>query len=109
MTIRCWAVMAISFIRGEETNTFRPSAARSASRETDPTDALGVQAVERLVEDDRAGVAEQGGRDPEALAHAEPEATGLPAHHLAQAHQVDDLVHPGAGDAAGLRDREQVV
>jgi hypothetical protein len=37
----------------------------------DPADALGVEAVERLVEDDRAGVAQQGGGDAEALAHAE--------------------------------------
>jgi hypothetical protein len=50
---------------------------------TDPADPLGVQAVDRLVEDDRGGVAEQGGGDAQALAQAEREATGPPAHHLA--------------------------
>jgi hypothetical protein len=47
-----------------------------------------------------AGVAQQGGGDAQALAHAEREATGPPAHHLAQAHQLDHRIHPGAGDPA---------
>jgi hypothetical protein len=91
MTIRWRAVRASSFSRWEETNTVRPSAARSSKRGPDPTDALGVEAVRRLVEDDRGGVAEQGGGDAQALAHAERAATGPPAHHLG---------HPGAGDPA---------
>jgi hypothetical protein len=75
----------------------------------DPADALGVEAVDRLVEDHRVGVAEQRRGDAEPLAHAEGEAAGPPAGHLAQAHRVDHLVHPGAADAAGLGDRQQVV
>jgi hypothetical protein len=68
-----------------------------AQQGPDPADALGVEAVERLVEDDRGRVAEQGGGDAQALAHAEREATGPPAPHLAQAHQLDHRIHPGAG------------
>jgi len=101
--------MAIAFmqVRGDE---HRPVLGGQVGQQgPDPADALGVEAVERLVEDHRAGVAEQRGRDAQALAHAEREAAGPPAHHLAQPHLLDDLVHPGAGDAAGLRDRQQVV
>src|SRR6266545_2693713 len=88
----------------------RPAFGRqSPQQRPDPADALGVQAVHRLVEDHRVGVAEQRRRDAEPLAHAEGEATGRPAGYLAQADRVDHLVHPGAADAAGLRDRQQVV
>ena len=38
-----------------------------------PEHALGVEPVDRLVEDEGRGVAEQGGRDAEALPHAERE------------------------------------
>jgi hypothetical protein len=56
-------------IRWEETNTV--VGGEVPQQGPHPADALGVEAVERLVEDDRAGVAQQGGGDAEALAHAE--------------------------------------
>ena len=52
----------------------RPSLARYLHQVADPEHALGVEAVDRLVEDERARVAEQGRRDAEPLAHAEREA-----------------------------------
>jgi hypothetical protein len=69
----------------------RPALGGQAPKGTGPNRCLGVEAVQRLVEDDRGGVAEQGGGDAQALAHAERAATGPPAHHLG---------HPGAGDPA---------
>ena len=43
-----------------------------------PADALRVEAVRRLVEHEHARVAEQRGREPEPLAHAERVAAGAP-------------------------------
>jgi hypothetical protein len=74
----------------------------------DPADPLGVQSVHRLVEDHRGGVAEERGRDAKALAHAEREAAGPAAGGPGQADRLDDLVHPGPPDAAGLGERQQV-
>ena len=75
----------------------------------DPEDALGVEAVGRLVEDDRLRVPEQRGGDPEPLAHAEREAAGALARHAGEPDQVDHLVDARAADAVGLRHRQQVV
>ena len=41
-----------------------------AQQGADPKDAVGIEAVDRLVEDQDARVSEQRRRDPEALAHA---------------------------------------
>ena len=51
----------------------------------DPEDALRVEAVDRLVEDQGLRVAEQRRGDAEPLAHAEREAARPLAGHLAQA------------------------
>ena len=88
---------SISLIRWLETSTVRPSSASAAQQFAHPADALGVQAVDRLVEQQDVGVAEQRGGDAEPLAHAE----GEPAHPVVgdgvQADQLDHLVHPRGG------------
>ena len=95
-TTRWSAVSSISLIRWLETSTVRPSSASAAQQFAHPADALGVQSVDRLVEQQDVGVAEQRGRDAEPLVHAQREA----AHPLVgdglQADQLDHLVHPRA-------------
>ena len=72
----------------------RPSSASVAQQFAHPPDALGVQAVDRLVEQQDVGVAEQRGGDAEPLAHAEGEAAHPVVGDRLQADQVDHLVHP---------------
>ena len=72
-------------------------------------DALGVEAVDRLVEHERVRVAEQRRRDPEPLPHAERERPGPLAGDLLQPDQLDHLIHAGARDPVRLRERQQVV
>ena len=109
ITIRWSAVSAISLIRCDETKTVRPSAARPLEQVADPVDALGVEAVDRLVQDQRLRVAEQRRRDAEPLAHAERELARPLAGHLVQADEVDHLVDAALRDAVRLREGEQVV
>ena len=59
-------------VRGEEHGA--ALGGQAAHEVADPQHALGVEAVDRLVEDERGRVAEQRGGDAEALAHAEREA-----------------------------------
>ena len=75
----------------------------------DPADALDVQAVHRLVEDDGGGITEQCRGDAQPLAHAEGELARPPARHRAQADRVDNLIDPGPADAGGLGECERMV
>ena len=75
----------------------------------DPVDAFGVEAVHRLVEQQRGGIAEQRRRDSEPLPHPERELPGALARHVVQADEVDQLVDPALADPVRLREREQVV
>ena len=81
MTTSRSAVLAISASRWLDTNTVRPSAGQRAHQRADPADALGVEAVDRLVEQQHRRVAEQRGGDAEPLAHAQRERAGLLARH----------------------------
>ena len=74
-----------------------------------PDDALGVQAVERLVEHQHRRVAEQRGGDAEPLAHAERVAAGLAPRRRLQAGLLEHLVDPAGGQALGVGQPEQVV
>ncbi|EOY50370.1 hypothetical protein SLI_5662 [Streptomyces lividans 1326] len=74
-----------------------------------PVDALRVEAVDRLVEEQHLGVAEQRGGDAEPLAHAEGEALGTPLGHVLEAHHAEHLVHPAGRDAGQLGEAQQVV
>ena len=109
ITIRWSAVSAISLMRWLETKTVRPSEASRFIRLRTQQDALRVEAVDRLVEEQHLRVAEQRSRDAEPLAHAEREATGALAGDVLQAHHAQHLVHPPGGDARQLGEAEQVA
>jgi hypothetical protein len=72
-------------------------------------DALGVEAVDRFVEEQHLGVAEQGRGDAEPLAHAEREALGAPLGHVLEADHAEHLVHAPGRDARELGQAQQVV
>ncbi len=74
-----------------------------------PEDALGVQAVDGLVEEQHLRVAEERRRDAEPLAHAEREALRAPLGHVLEADHAQDLVHPLRRDAGELGEREQMA
>jgi hypothetical protein len=80
-----------------------------ADERAQPLDALGVEAVGRLVQDEDLGVAEQGGGQLQALAHPEGELADPASGHVGQAHQVERLAHPGHGDAGPQGHGLQVV
>ena len=71
-----------------------PLVGEATQQRPDPADAVQVEAVDRLVEEQHLGVTQQGSRDPESLPHPQ----GVPLHPSpgggAQAHLVDDLVDP---------------
>ncbi len=75
----------------------------------DPEDALRVETVDRLVEEQHLRVAQQGGRDAQALPHAQREALGPPARDVLEADDAEHLVDAGGRDARELGEREQVV
>ena len=75
---------------------------------TDPDDPLRVQAVDRLVEQQHARIAQQRRRDPQPLPHTEGEAAGALTGNPVQPDQTQHLVHPRPGDAVGRRHRQQV-
>ncbi|EPJ35721.1 putative Bacitracin transport ATP-binding protein BcrA [Streptomyces afghaniensis 772] len=74
-----------------------------------PEDALGVEAVDRLVEQQHLRVAEQRGGDAQPLSHAEGEALGPLPGHVLEAHDPEHLVHPFGRDARQLGQAQQVV
>src|SRR4029450_1591213 len=72
-------------------------------------DAVGVQPVDGLVEQHDGGVAEQGGGNPQLLAHPQRVRFGPPSGDAVQADQAQDLLDPGPGDPVAARQGEQVV
>jgi hypothetical protein len=75
----------------------------------DPQDALGIEPVDRLVQQQDLRVAEHGHGHAEPLAHAERETAGPLVRHLLQAHQGQHLLDPARGNALGLGQEQQVV
>jgi hypothetical protein len=75
----------------------------------DPQDAFGIEAVDRLVEEQDFRVAEHGHGHAEPLAHAEREAAGPLVRHVLQAHQGQHLLDPARRQALSLRQEQQVV
>jgi hypothetical protein len=82
---------------------------QSLEQVADPAHALGVQAVDRLVEDHRAGIAEQRRGDPQPLPHAQGETPHPAAGHVAQAGQVQDLIHPAGTDGMGRGQGQKMI
>jgi hypothetical protein len=74
---------------------------QAADQPAQPVDALGVEAVGRLVEDRDLGVAEQGGGQPQALAHAQGEAAGAAPGGGGQPGQLEDDVGPARRAGSG--------
>jgi hypothetical protein len=66
-----------------------------------PGHALRVEAVDRLVQDQGGGVAQEGPGQTQTLAHAEGEAAHPFVRHRPQASQLDHFVHPPPADAVG--------
>ena len=90
-------VCSTSCSRWLETRIVLPSCAEVAQEAAQPADALGVQAVRGLVEDEHLRVAEQGGGQAEALAHAHAVLTGALAGGRRDAGELEQLVDPASG------------
>ncbi len=75
----------------------------------DPQDALGIKAVDRFVEQQYLRVAEQRGRDAEALPHAERKRARPLAADRTEADELEHLGDATTRDAVALRDAQQVV
>ena len=80
-----------------------------AQEPAQPPDALGVEAVGRLVEDEHLRVAEHGGGEAEALAHAHRVAAGALAGGRRDADQLEHLVDALGADPGGVGEDAQVV
>ena len=80
-----------------------------AQEPAQPPDAIGVQAVRGLVEDDDARVSEQGGREPESLPHAHRVAACALARRGRDAHELEHLVHATGRDPRRGGKGQQVV
>ena len=89
--------------------TVRPFAGELAQEAAHPLDALGVEAVGRLVEHEHPGIAEQGIGEAEPLPHAEREAADLAARGVGEPDEAEHLVDAGPRDAGGLRVHGEVV
>jgi hypothetical protein len=107
--MKCSAVRAISLIRCDETNTVRPSAASSFSRLRIQRIPFGIEPVDRLVEHDGLGIAEQCGGDPEPLAHAQREPACGPVGDLVEADDAQHLVDPPVRNSGGGGESPEVV
>ena len=87
----------------------RPSCGEALQEPADPLDALGVESVDRLVEHEHAGVAEQGVGEREPLAHAERVAADAAVGVLGHADLVEHRRHARDGNARGGRRDPEVV
>ena len=83
--------------------------AEVAQEAAQPADALGVQPVGRLVEEQHPRIAEQGGGEGEPLPHAHRVGAGAAAGERRDAGELEQLVDPGVRDARrGGQDPEVV-
>ena len=86
-----WETSASTWL---ETSTARPSRGQRPQEVAQPADALRVEAVGGLVEHEHPGVAEQGGRQAEPLAHAERVAAGAAVGRVVERDELEQLVRP---------------
>jgi hypothetical protein len=108
-TTRWSAVSCSSLIRWLETSTARPWAASDRRKPAHPDDALGVHAVERLVQHQHRRVAEQRGGDAEPLPHAEGVAARLAPDRGLPGRPARHLIDPAGRQALGVGQPQQVV
>ena len=107
MSSTVWATSESTWL---DTSTVRPSAALRPQEVAQPPDALGVQAVGGLVEDEDLGVAEQRRGEREPLAHAH--ASSLPTRRVAACSSSTSASTSStreAGSAGQRGERPQVV
>jgi hypothetical protein len=76
---------------------------------TGPADALGVEPVDGFVEEQDTGVPEEGGGDPETLAHPERVLPGAVVGHRGEAHDVENLIDATPGNVVHPAERQQMV
>jgi len=74
-----------------------------------PANTFWIESVDRFVEEEHARVPQEGAGDTEPLSHPEREGAGTLMGHARQADHIEHLVHAGAWDVVGLRQRQQVV
>jgi hypothetical protein len=99
MTTRSSAIIAISDNWRGEVREHLP----------DPTDALGVETVGRLVEDDHLRVAQQHAGETEALLHTERERPHLRTSHRVEPDHAEHLTHPSHRQTITGRQPSQVI
>ena len=71
--------------------------------------ALGVQAVDRLIEQQYLGIAEQCHGNAQALRHTQGEGAGMTTGHVGQPDHLQHFVHPPGRNVIGSGDPPQVV
>ena len=76
---------------------------------TNPLNAFGVQSVDRLVEEQDAGIAQQGAGDTQSLTHAQRVRTNLLVGDGTDAHEVQHFVHARLSDLIRHGQRTQVI
>ena len=72
-----------------------PLGRKVAEEATDPPDAFGIKAVDRLVEKQNLRVAEHCGGEPQTLPHAQRELAGRALGNFGKPHQVKRLIDAG--------------
>src|SRR5205823_7141349 len=75
----------------------------------EPSDAFGVESVDRLVEQQDPRIAEQGRGDAETLGHPRREPTGSLVAHRCEPDEVENGRHARAIDRVGRREGEQMI
>ena len=75
----------------------------------DPQDAVGIQAIDRLVQHDRLRIGQQRRCDPEPLPHAQRERSRGFTGSVGQAHEIQQVIHSGRPDTHRGTQRQQVI
>ncbi len=94
-------------VAGDQDRT--PLCREPAQQRADPDDALRVEAVGRLVQQDHLGVAEERGGDAEALAHAEGVRPHPAPGHRGESRLLQDAVDAAQRDAVARRQGPQMI
>jgi hypothetical protein len=87
-----------------------PALGRERSHEAaEPGDAVGVEPVGRLIEDQHGWVAQKSGGDPKPLPHPERESAHTAPTDVGHPDQLEDLVDTAARNAVRACEPEEVV
>ena len=98
--------LAHEVARDEHRAAFRGERAEEAAHPADP---LGIEAVDRLVEEQDRWIAEKCRPDSEALGHAEREAARATSRNLGEPDELEHLVDPALGQPVAAREPQQVI